>query len=274
LANPIPPEALAVRLRRDLGIAGRVFNLVDLVHSMGFDVHFGSIPGGAEGLSMRLSGRDVIVVNPEGRSERRQRFTLAHELGHCLLRHLGACQPHQIHGHTGDPDEAAANNFAAALLMPAASFRRDIAQVHPRMDELSDLADSYLVSKTAVALRYVRFTDDYCALVGVTSERCWLVKSPRIEGWWIRNPPPENSLIREHLSCHGNTTVAQTDAAVWIENFRRRTPWLIREEIAPAGPDSWLVVLSELPDPDDDPDVIDREAEEDLERRRMSFRRY
>ena len=38
--------------------------------------------------------------------------------------------------------------------------------------------------------------------------------------------------------------------------------------------ETWLVLLSELPDPDDDPDLVESEAEGELERRRMSFRRY
>ena len=241
---------------------------------MGFDVRHEVIAGGAEGLCTRLAGRDVIFINPEGRSVRRQRFTLAHELGHSLLGHSGSCRPHQVHGHTKQPEEAAANQFAAALLMPPSIFRADIRGIHPRMSELSSLADDYGVSTTAAALRFVRFTDDHCAVLGVTPEATWLFKSRPVEPWWIRNPPPDGSLIRDVLSLltSGDTTIAEVDGKLWIENLKWQTSCQIREEIAPAGPDSWLVVLSELPHPDDDPDIDDREAEEALERRRMSFR--
>lgn len=274
MPHQLPPDALAIRLRQELRITERSFDLTELARSMGFEVHYGPIPGGSEGMSISLDGRDVILINSEGRSERRQRFTLAHELGHSLLRHPSACRPHQVHGHAHEAEEAAANQFAAALLMPPSLFRGDVKGVHPRMDELSRLADDYSVSRTAAALRYARFTGDNCAVLGVSSETTWLFKSSRIEGWWIKNPPPEGSLIREHLLSPGSSIVAEIDAGVWIDNFHWQTRCRIREEIAPTGPGSWLVLLSEIPDPDEDPDLEDREASEELERRRRSFRMY
>jgi Zn-dependent peptidase ImmA (M78 family) len=267
------PDALANRLRQDLSIVDRRFDLLKLVRDMEFEVCCDTIPGGAEGLSTSFGGREVILINSEMRSERRQRYTLAHELGHCLLRHPSVCRPQHVHGHSNEPEERAANQFAATLLMPARLFRQDIKAVHPRVQDLSDLADSYGVSRTAAALRYVQFTTDNCAVIGVTGEASWVFKSSSIQGWWVKNAPPEGSLIKEHLSNSCSTMAAEIDAAVWIDNFHWRKPWRIREEIAPAGP-SWLVLLSEIPDPDDDPDLEDREAEEELERRRRSFRMY
>lgn len=241
---------------------------------MEFKVHYCAIPGGAEGMSVSIGGQEVILINSEMRSERRQRYTLAHELGHCLLRHPCACRPHHVHGHSDEPEERAANQFAASLLMPAGIFRKDVKKVHPRVDDLSALADSYGISRTAAALRYVQFTTDNCAVIGVTREASWLFKSSSIQSWWIKNPPPEGSLAKEHVANPCSPKVAEIDAAVWIENFHWRKPWQIREEVVSAGPGSWLVLLSEIPDPDDDPDLEDREAEEELERRRKSFRMY
>jgi Zn-dependent peptidase ImmA (M78 family) len=268
------PEALAIRLRNDLDVRDRRFDLLELVRAMGFEVQHVPIPGGTEGLSARIDRRDLILINSEGRSDRRQRFTLAHELGHSLLGHSSACRPHEVHGHTEVPEEAAANQFAATLLMPPRLFRNDMRGLHPWVDELSSLADLYCVSRTAAALRFARFTEDACAVIGVTPERSWLFKSSSVGRWWIRMPPPPGSLIQDHLASPSAVTVAEVDAEVWLENFRRRTACRIREEIAPAGPASWLVLLSEIPDADDDPDVEEREADEDLDRRRKRFRMH
>lgn len=268
------PDAMAFRLRRDLGITERDFDLDELVRSMDFEIRYERILGGVEGLSVRLGGRDIIRINSDGRSERRQRFTLAHELGHCLLGHCSVCHPEHVHGVSRTPEEAAANEFAAALLMPAALFREDARRARPRMDEFSEIADIYGVSRTAAALRFARYTQDGCAVVGVTAETYWFKKSPRAEGWWLPPQAPAGSLVQEHVMGSGAQLAAEVDSTVWLENYRRRTPCQIREEVAPAGPGAWLVLLSELPDPDEDPDVDDREADEDLERRRRSFRTY
>lgn len=270
----ISPEARAFRLRKDLALTERDFDLDELVRSMGFEVRYETIASGAEGLGVRFGGEDIIRINSDGRSERRQRFTLAHELGHFLLGHCSICEPQHVHGFSTSPEERAANEFAAALLMPAVHFREDARHAHPRMDELSELADLYGVSRSAAALRFVRYTEDGCAVVGVTAGSYWCKKSPRAEGWWLPSQAPAGSLVQEHVRGSRAQPAAEVDSAVWLENYRRRTPCQIREEVAPAGPGAWLVLLSELPDPEEDPDVEDREADEDLERRRRSFRRY
>lgn len=77
-----------------------------------------------------------IVLNVLGRPRTRQRFTLAHELGHWELRHSPAGDAIQdtigFDGPFGDdersqpkdPREVEANAFAAELLMPSAWIRR------------------------------------------------------------------------------------------------------------------------------------------------------
>lgn len=64
------------------------------------------------GFSFEKDGRYIIAVNDRLCSERRRRFTIAHELGHCVLGHL----------NNGNipcaSDERAADMFAAELLAP------------------------------------------------------------------------------------------------------------------------------------------------------------
>src|SRR5206468_12398306 len=67
----------------------------------------------------------------------RQRFTLAHEFGHLVMRHhehpvrdlsflnQRHRDPEVIAWEPADPMEVEANQFAAELLMPAALFRKD-----------------------------------------------------------------------------------------------------------------------------------------------------
>lgn len=63
------------------------------------------------GFSFRENGAWVIAVNGSSCSERRRRFTVAHELGHCLLEHLDSEK-------TAAQIEREADRFAADLLSP------------------------------------------------------------------------------------------------------------------------------------------------------------
>ena len=72
---------------------------------------------GCDGFLFRLGGRPVIFYN-QCRSLCRQRFTVAHELGHLALGHAVAPE-----GRPDPPAERAANAFAAELLSPACVLR-------------------------------------------------------------------------------------------------------------------------------------------------------
>lgn len=66
------------------------------------------------GFSFKTENRFVIAVNEHSCGERKRRFTIAHELGHCVLGHAGRlsdCAP-------TDSEEKSADKFAADLLAP------------------------------------------------------------------------------------------------------------------------------------------------------------
>lgn len=100
------------------------------------------------------SGRDAMLVNRNGqlvilynksRPQVRQRFSVAHELGHLYFGHvLGNSSLH--HGYK-NYDEQEADCFAAFLLMPPNLLRTDIKNKIKDVDELAKL---YGVSKDAL----------------------------------------------------------------------------------------------------------------------------
>lgn len=71
------------------------------------------------GFSFEENGRRIIAVNELACGERRRRFTIAHELGHCLLGHVSGF------GSTAHAAvlERAADSFAAELLAPLAVLK-------------------------------------------------------------------------------------------------------------------------------------------------------
>lgn len=63
----------------------------------------------------------IIAVN-ENHHPNRQRFTIAHELGHYVLGH-GSKEDVLYRNGESDPDEVEANAFAAEILMPKGVVR-------------------------------------------------------------------------------------------------------------------------------------------------------
>ena len=124
----------------------------------------------------------LIYVDPETRhavvglnishSKTRQRFTLAHELGHFLLHKRSSSGLHvddsdffikfrDHHSSDGsDREEREANSFAAELLMPSSLLERDVKKLREGLS-LSDettvrkLASRYGVSLQALTFRLV-----------------------------------------------------------------------------------------------------------------------
>lgn len=90
-----------------------------LCKQMGITLVYGSTDVGSDGYSTIINGEMYIIVRP-GLSKERTRFTVAHELGHILLGHVGTY--HLVNrepSESDNPIEQEANTFAADLLAPA-----------------------------------------------------------------------------------------------------------------------------------------------------------
>jgi Zn-dependent peptidase ImmA (M78 family) len=98
-------------------------------------------------------GGAVIAVNGE-HAPTRQRFTIAHELGHHLLGHTERFHLNLSDGTSPEHNyrlERAANEFAADLLMP----RRLLAGAFEANSSTSALASMFEVSDIAMGYRLV-----------------------------------------------------------------------------------------------------------------------
>ncbi len=111
-----------------------------------------------EGLSGKVcinDGDAIIYYNPQEPSVR-QRFTVAHELGHLVLGHVhgGECHRDPTKNYNlqvFDPNERDANVFAAHLMMPPAAVR--IAVNRMKGVSLEKLARLFGVSQKAMEIR-------------------------------------------------------------------------------------------------------------------------
>jgi hypothetical protein len=113
----------------------------------------------------------LVLYNSGARSAGRQRFTIAHELGHYLLHRRRQvtfrCTADDIAtGHDpGETLETEADAFAATLLMPLDDFRRQVADQPVSFDLLSRCAERYGVSLTAATLRWLDVAPGRAVLV-------------------------------------------------------------------------------------------------------------
>lgn len=108
---------------------------------------------GIAGVFLDCPGRDLILINGAD-SPARQRFTVAHELGHLRMGHGTVVdQPSAFTGYQHDPIEVSANAFAAEFLMPrldVAAWGDDVLRL--TLDHVVTCAAHYGVS--APAARY------------------------------------------------------------------------------------------------------------------------
>ena len=111
----VEESAAAVRAAWDLG-SNPIPDLIDTLEEHGIRVFQTSVPNENrfDGLAAAVDGTPIIVVD-RGWPGDRQRFTLAHELAHLVLK--DRLLPDVA-------EEAAANRFAGAFLVPAGEARR------------------------------------------------------------------------------------------------------------------------------------------------------
>lgn len=110
-----------------------------------------------DGLVVQLDDGPAIGLHTHTINAARRRFTLAHELGHHLLRHTASFHVDfaDAGGAAGSAPgynwqhERAANDFAANLLMPATWVRR----AAQRSSDLDELARRFDVSRAAMGFR-------------------------------------------------------------------------------------------------------------------------
>ena len=110
--------------------------------------------------SMEYSGAYLIhegvptIVFNSSESMTRQRFTVAHELGHHCLMHGTSFRDtsYSFNRHNYDPHETEANNFATELLMPELAVRHESL----RRTDLLLLSQAFDVSTVAMHIRLER----------------------------------------------------------------------------------------------------------------------
>lgn len=159
-------KAQVLRLLDEYGIKKPPIPVETFARARGAEVRYSPFEGEISGMVFRDNDRVVIGVNSLHHPNR-QRFTIAHEIGHMLL-HKGV-EVHvdrtfrinlrnDVSSQAVDPEEIEANRFAAELLMPEHMLVGDLkGRVidFENEEDLRRLAAKYRVSLQALTFRLI-----------------------------------------------------------------------------------------------------------------------
>ncbi|PSM39923.1 hypothetical protein C6Y14_29000 [Streptomyces dioscori] len=163
-------EQAAVRLLAEAGETAPPVRVERLAVHLGIVVSRSAFKDGdVSGMLVRQDGQPPVVGVNDTHSDHRQRFTIAHELGHFLLhpgRDVVLDRPVRVNlrdktsSMATDREEIEANTFAASLLMPASLVRSMLQQLPGAVRQDPDrctsaLAEVFDVSESAMGFRLI-----------------------------------------------------------------------------------------------------------------------
>lgn len=120
-------------------------------------------PTDIDGAILEIEGEPKIAVLNMAKAIPRQRFTLAHELGHIFLNHAkrdiydGESAGEQEGEYTSKsnkpPKEIEADTFASELLIPYDQLKKNV----DKLNNLDELSEMFQVSKQAMTIAITNF---------------------------------------------------------------------------------------------------------------------
>lgn len=180
----------AEELLQSLGVTEpREIDLEAIAWTLGVRVKFRPLDG-CEARIVGASESAIVTVNNQC-SFGRQRFSLAHELGHWHF-HRGkvmVCRADDIEDFksNGSPAEKHADNYAVNLLMPRYLFLPALRTYRKiDFDAIRKLGNDFVVSTTAAAIRFIEAGDTPAFIICHNQRgRCWFSRSPLIPDRWF-----------------------------------------------------------------------------------------
>lgn len=169
-------------------------DLIDVLETYGIRVFMidADADNKFDGLAARVSGMPIVVVGRHWPGDR-QRFTLAHELGHLMLE-----------GRLGSDldEEMACNRFAGAFLFPRASVLQEMG-AHRNAIELKELG--LLKEEFGLSMAGILYRARDLGIIS-PAYRDEQAKLFRFKGWHLKEPgrdyPAEKAHIFEQLVFH------------------------------------------------------------------------
>lgn len=201
-------EARAQKLLDKYGLS-RASEIVveDLAYALGIEIAYRPLTG-ADAHLVRVGNKGGITINDRIRERGRQRFAIAHEIGHWML-HEGRtqvflCTAEDMRDYQSSVEEIEANIFASELLMPMRMMGSSYKSKEPSLAVPEDIANRFEVSLTAATLRYVtKFNQPVMVVFSADGK----------VNWWRRNDEQMEYLFLEQAQPVTATSRAAAVAA-------------------------------------------------------------
>lgn len=141
-----------IKLARENGLNTEPFDVKEITRSLGIKLEVIPLDSDVSGYLQRQGDNWLIAVNSL-HHPRRQRFTIAHELGHYFLHrdcHHEFSDKTIFRNGNSSSLETEANSFAGDVLMPIESFKR---YINDSSSKVEDIGEHFGVSAMAVRVR-------------------------------------------------------------------------------------------------------------------------
>lgn len=265
------PAQRAESLIAELGIASaHDIDVEAIAFDRGIDVLYEALDG-CEATLVGFGSNAIATVSPSS-SRGRERFSVAHEVGHWLL-HRGKsfrCRADDIvQNYSTDLQlEKDADEFASHLLMPTSIFRPEIkAANRPGLSDLQDIAEQFEVSMQAVSIRLATL-DTLPVIVACYTKvgLKWSIRASHVpKRWWLRKQLDDDSFAYDVLYVGKPCDrLGKQPAETWFENDDA-DQYEVLEQSMPCSKGQVLVLLYL-----NDPEMFEVGFDPNLKLRRFS----
>lgn len=243
------PREIAARIHELSPELATNFSIHDLCRQLDIDsIEEVSTDAFEAALLMDANKAFGSILLARGRSAKRHRFSIGHELGHFLIpTHMprpgepfqcSLADLHLVDSREKDRRqriEAEANRFAAALLMPRVRLRQAMTLRQPDLGEICRLAAAFGMSKEAMARAYVEAHRQTIAVLilehGLIRRVYRSDEFPAI-ALWIGQPVPYDSIASDHrLQPQELSETEECEPEVWFEGRNAARVDVVTEQL-------------------------------------------
>jgi Zn-dependent peptidase ImmA (M78 family) len=248
----VPEPTFAERMLQEYGVTTpEEIDLEAIAFDQGAFVKYRSLDS-CEARIVGMGDSAIITIDPEALKER-QRFSLAHEIGHWIQDRgtlAYACKKSDIgpHRSVGGTRESDANRFASQLLMPDYLFKPLCAKKPLTFVTALELAQRFRTSLTATAIKLVQTGNSPGMVVCHKNKKLdWTTPGPDVPAALQRLWP----MLDKHTQAHDILTgrlaadAAQPqliDADSWIDEDYA-ADYTLTEHTIQVAPDTVVTLL-------------------------------